>query len=130
MIVVDASALYESLTNGPHAHDVRRVLLSEEEQAAPYVIDAEITGLLRRDLLMGALDTTTCTLALHELMDWPGERIPTDPFLERVWDLRATVRTWDAFYVALAEVLDCPLVTLDARLTRATGPRCTFTLIG
>lgn len=33
---------------------------------------------------------------------------------------------YDATYVALAEVLDAPLVALDRRLARASGPRCAF----
>ncbi len=44
--------------------------------------------------------------------------------LDRVWQLRDSVRGWDAFYVVLAEALDAPLVTLDARLARAPGPTC------
>ena len=36
------------------------------------------------------------------------------------------MRTWDAYYVALAEALDAPLVTLDRRLARAAGPVCRF----
>ncbi len=84
--------------------------------------DAEITDLLRRDALIRAVDSTACTFALSDLGQWPGVRFSTNPFLTRVWTLRDTVRTWDAFYVALAEVLHCPLVTLDAQLTRATGP--------
>ena len=31
--------------------------------------------------------------------------------------------------VALAEELDCPLLTADARLAAAGGPRCTFTVV-
>jgi len=32
----------------------------------------------------------------------------------------------DACYVALAELLDAPLITLDRRLAQAPGPRCGF----
>lgn len=44
--------------------------------------------------------------------------------LDRAWELRANVRGWDAMYVALAELLDATLLTTDARLARAVGPRC------
>jgi predicted nucleic acid-binding protein len=44
--------------------------------------------------------------------------------LERAWQLRDSVRGWDAFYVALAEAFDATLITLDARLGRAHGPTC------
>ena len=44
------------------------------------------------------------------------------PFAERIWALRGNLISYDAWYVALAEALDCPLVTLDRRLGRASGP--------
>ena len=59
----------------------------------------------------------------------PGERFGHRALLERAWELRATVRGWDAMYVTLAEVLEVPLITLDGRLARATGPRCVIELI-
>ena len=59
-----------------------------------------------------------------DLGDWPGERFGHRALLERAWELRATVRSWDALYVALAEALDATLLTLDERLARATGPTC------
>jgi predicted nucleic acid-binding protein len=49
--------------------------------------------------------------------------------LERAWELRDTVRSWDALYVALAEALDATLLTLDERLARADGPRCTIDVV-
>jgi predicted nucleic acid-binding protein len=130
MLVVDASVLYEALTNGRFSQPARHLLATAMDLAAPQLIDAEIVGLLRRDALQGALDDTSAHLALMGLVDWPGERFAMHPFLERVWDLRANVRTWDAFYVALAEALDCPLATLDRRLAAATGPRCEIQVVG
>ncbi|WP_222850187.1 type II toxin-antitoxin system VapC family toxin [Allosaccharopolyspora coralli] len=45
--------------------------------------------------------------------------------LHRVWELRQNISAYDASYVALAEFLDCDLVTADARLARTPGTRCT-----
>jgi predicted nucleic acid-binding protein len=39
------------------------------------------------------------------------------------------VTFYDAAYVALAEVLDVPLLTADERLARAAGPRCTIEVV-
>ena len=52
------------------------------------------------------------------------ERCPFVPFASRVWQLRSNLTVYDAWYVALAEALDWPLITLDRRLSRAVGPRC------
>ena len=130
MLVVDASVLYEILANGPTAAAARGLLARETDLAAPQLIDAEVIGLLRRDAAHGVLDETSARLALTALVEWPAERFAMHPFLDRVWELRANVRTWDAFYVALAEALDCPLVTLDRRLAGASGPRCEIQVVG
>ena len=52
------------------------------------------------------------------------ELFPYAPYARRVWDLRGNLTSYDAWYVALAEALDCPLLTLDQRLSRAVGPVC------
>jgi predicted nucleic acid-binding protein len=41
--------------------------------------------------------------------------------MQRLWDLRATLTAYDAVYVALAEVLDAPLVTCDGKIASAPG---------
>lgn len=51
---------------------------------------------------------------------------PHAPVAERAWALRGAVTYYDAIYVALAELLEAPLVTLDEQLARAPGPRCEF----
>lgn len=126
MLVVDASCLFEVVTQGPRAEAIGTVLIADEEHAAPHLVDAEVVGLLRRDSLRGDLDETACRIALTALRDWPGERFGHQLLLERVWELRSDVRTWDALYVALAEALSARLVTLDERLSRAVGPQCSI----
>lgn len=130
VLVVDASVLYDVLTDGPAAAASRARMAADPDQVAPQVIDAEVMGLLRRDTMLRAVDATTSSLAARELHDWPADRLSLRPFLERVWELRGNVRTWDAFYVAVAEAFDSPLLTLDRRLARAKGPRCQIEVIG
>ena len=66
--------------------------------------------------MLGRLDPTAAFQAFEDLRDWPGERFGQRALLARAWDQRDRMRTWDALYVALAEVLDGTLLTLDARL--------------
>ena len=124
LIVVDASVLYEVITAGPLAPAATAALASAHDHAAPEIIDVEVTGLIRRDAQHHVLDGTRSQWALDRLRDWPGDRFPHRPFIRRVWHLRENVRTTDAFYVALAEALDVPLMTLDGRLARASGVNC------
>lgn len=126
MIVVDASCIYELISEGPASGWVRAELTQHQDLAAPELIDVEVVGLLRRDVASGALASSRAEIALAELLDWPGERFHHRSLAQRVWELRDNIRTADAFYVALAEVLRCPLVTLDQRLARASGPTCAF----
>ena len=48
---------------------------------------------------------------------------------DRIWELRDNVTAYDAAYVALAEAIECPLVTADTRLSRAPGLRCAVTIL-
>jgi predicted nucleic acid-binding protein len=54
------------------------------------------------------------------------ELLPFAPFSDRIWELRHTVTSYDAWYVAVAENLAVPLATLDDRPARANGPKCEF----
>lgn len=124
MLVVDASCLYEVVADTARADEVRARLAADPEHAAPSVVDVEVVSVIRRDHLLGRLDATSAAQAVADLRDWPGERFSHQPLLDRVWELRGSIRAWDGFYVALAEVLQATLVTSDGRLAAAAGPRC------
>jgi len=124
VLVVDASCLYEALVGGPVAETVRVRLLGDPDQAAPHIVDVEVFGVVRREHMRGVLDRTEAAQAVQDLSDWPGERFGHRLLLDRAWELRDTVRGWDAMYVALAEALDATLLTMDRRLAAASGPTC------
>jgi predicted nucleic acid-binding protein len=112
------------------AEPIRRRLAEDADQASPHVLDVEVLSVIRRHHLPGRLDASAAAQAVDDLRDWPGERVGHRALLDRAWELRATVRGWDAMYVALAEALDAPLLTTDARLATAQGPTCRFELAG
>ena len=93
------------------------------------MLDVEVLSTIRRDFLRGLLDDTAAQLAVNDLRDWPGTRLGHQPLLRRAWELRHNVRGWDAFYVALAELLQATLLTRDGRLARAPGLHCPVELI-
>ena len=126
MLVVDASCLYEVVANTATAAPIRERLEADQDQSAPHLVDAEVLGVIRHRLLGGALDATAADQAVEDLRLWRGERYGHGALLDRAWELRGSVRPWDAFYVALAEALGATLLTTDARLARASGPRCAF----
>jgi predicted nucleic acid-binding protein len=130
MLVVDASCLCEVLIGAPGAETIRRRLTADEDHAAPHVVDVEVFSVIRREHLRGHLDRTEARQAIEDLEAWPGERFGHRPLLSRAWELRDTVRGWDAMYVALAEALDAVLVTTDRRLATAAGPACRVETVG
>lgn len=130
MLVVDASCLFEVVADTPRASEISTRLVSDTDQVAPHVIDVEVMAVIRAQHLRGRMDGTAAAQALADLRDWPGERFGHRWLLERAWQLRNSVRGWDAFYVALAEAFDATLLTLDARPARAHGPCCRIEVLG
>lgn len=124
MLIVDASCLVEVVADTPRAEEISARLAADVEHAAPHVIDVEVMGVIRSLHMRGRLDATAAGQAVSDLREWPGERVGHQWLLDRAWELRASVRGCDAFYVALAEAFDATLLTLDARLARAHGPTC------
>ena len=122
--VVDASLLVGALTGSGQEGRWCEVALERPDLAAPELALPEATNLLRRLELSGSISPLEATAAHRDLLRIKIERYPFAPFADRVWDLRANLTVYDAWYVALAEVLDWPLLTLDRRLSRATGPQC------
>lgn len=124
MLVIDASSLYEVVADTREAEVVRQRLASDDDHAAPHVVDVEVLNIVRRDHMLGRLDVTAANQAIEDLRDWPGERFGHRSLLDRAWELRHDVRGWDAMYVALAEALGATLITADRRLARVKGLAC------
>lgn len=101
-------------------------LLARGSLNAPELVLAEASNVLRRLELTRYIETSEANAAHEDLMRVPVELYPFDPFADRIWQLRHTVTSYDAWYVALAEALALPLATLDRRLMRAPGPTCAF----
>ena len=130
MIVVDASALLETLLRTPAAAAVEaRLFDAGETLHAPHLVDVEVAQVLRRYAASRRLAPERCREALGDLADFPLQRYPHDLLLPRVWELRENLTAYDAVYVALAEALEAPLVTRDRRLAGAAGHRARIDII-
>lgn len=116
MSVVDASVVIEHLAGQATDDEIAAIT---DVPAAPTLLLVEVTHVLRnlarrrhitdadaerlRDLL------AVLTIDLH----------PDAALLDGAWALRHRCSTYDALYVTLAQALDRPLLTRDARLARA-----------
>lgn len=131
MIVLDASVLAVMLADDTDTGQMARSVTARlGEWVAPDIVDIETTSALRRLWLRGHLSEERFRAALDDLLDLEITRHPTHRLIDRAFELRSNVTPYDACYVALAEVLECPLITYDSRLSTATGIRCGVTVIG
>jgi predicted nucleic acid-binding protein len=125
VIVVDASAAVAGVLND----GVARRTLAVERLHAPHLVDSEVASALRRRVGARQLEAAAGWSALDAWRRLGLTRYPVFGLLDRVWELRDNLSAYDASYVALAEQLDCPLLTADSRLSRAPGVRCTITVV-
>jgi predicted nucleic acid-binding protein len=130
VIVVDASVLANVIADDEADGDAARDALRQRGGvSAPDLVDVETVAVLRKRWLTGTLSARRFASAVRDLNELAVDRYPTVGLMWRAYELRDGVTVYDAAYVALAEVLDCPLVTADARLARAPGVRCEVELV-
>jgi predicted nucleic acid-binding protein len=125
VIVVDASAALSAVLN---AGPARRALTSEQLHV-PHLIDSEVANGLRRRVAAQQLSADDGWSALNAWRSLGMTRYPVFALLDRVWELRDNLSAYDVSYVALAELLNCNLLTADTRLSRAPGIRCAITAV-
>jgi predicted nucleic acid-binding protein len=122
--VCDASAVAALLLDsGPDGQWVTQTIGSGEI-AAPALVTYETANVIRRHELAGQISPDQSAQAHADLLDLAIELWPYDLLAMRAWELRLNLSTYDATYVALAEIADRTLVTLDKRLAKAPSTRC------
>jgi predicted nucleic acid-binding protein len=132
MIVLDASALIEWLLQTPKAAAVEARLFSKTAQPrwhVPHLLDIEVAQVLRMQVTKGTMSEARGQEAIDDLLDLPLVRYPHDFLLSRVRELRNNLTAYDAVYVALAEALEFPLVTCDAKIAGAPGHHAQVDLV-
>ena len=98
--------------------------LRGEDLVAPHLVTVEAANILRRAVLTGGISADVATLAHDDLLALRVDLYPYELVASRVWELRHNLTAYDGWYVALAEAVGAPLITLDARIARAPGLRC------
>lgn len=129
MLVVDASVIAPAVADGGPDGDTFRSRLHGETIAGPDLLRIEVMSVIRRQASAAALTAAQASRAVEDLLALPVSIYPTTPLLGRVWALRNNFSTYDACYVALAEALDCPLLTADRRLASGPGGRCAIEVL-
>ena len=127
MVVVDASTVVALLVESSPAPIRQR--LEAQPLSAPHVVDLEVLSALRRGIHQGVLSRQDAELRVVALQALPIDRHAHSALMPRIWALRENVTAYDAAYVALAEFLGVPLLTMDGRLARAPGIACEVELL-
>lgn len=122
MIVLDSSAAAEWLLGLPLADQVGDRIMATDSLHVPALLDVEVAQVVRRYAASGEITAQTGERALNALADLDAVRYTHELLLPLIWRLRNNLTAYDAVFVALAAVLDVPLLTLDARMARATLP--------
>ena len=120
MIVADASAVIDFLTVLPETDAVAGLLADRLTQGqpvnAPHLLDVEVLHVLRKMAARKVLSARRAERAVDDFLALRITRHPATAMARRIWDLRDNLSAYDAAYVSLAEALDCPLITRDARI--------------
>ena len=125
MIVIDASVLSNIVgDDGPVGRSARERLRRSGSGYVPDLADVETVAVLRKRWLARDLTVGRFRQAIDELLALPLMRIPSGRMTQRAFQLRASLTAYEAMYVALAEALDCPLITADGRLARTARRLC------
>jgi predicted nucleic acid-binding protein len=128
VLVVDTSAVIAALAGRPPNHAVVDRLGGDGDLAAPHLLDVEFLHALRRLVLGHRLGEDRAADARGDLAALAITRYQHTLLADRIWELGHGLTVYDATFVALAELLEAPLVTCDARLARASGHRATVEL--
>jgi predicted nucleic acid-binding protein len=121
VLVIDTSAVLEALVAHDPASGLVERLAHDGDLHGPHLIDTEVLHALRRMTMNGTISNERAADASSDFADLALVRYSHQPLSDRVWALRHNLTAYDATFVALAETLDAPLITCDARLASAAG---------
>lgn len=123
-VVCDASVVVAMLLDSGRDGQWATAALAGGALAAPNLIGFEAANIVRRHELARLISQDQAAQAHKDLLDLTIEEWPHELLASRAWELRRNLSIYDASYVALAELIDTTLLTLDKRIKRAPGLRC------
>ena len=91
---------------------------------APQLMVTEASSALHEMAWRGEITKPRAKTMLARLLKAPVEIRTPDGLVQAAWDVADELgwaKTYDAHYVALAQVLECRLVTIDERLLRGVA---------
>lgn len=116
LVVLDASAVVAMIASGGELGDRIAARLADATLLAPHLLPAEVDSAVRGLERGGRISTAQADAARGLFAQFPIDLWPWHLLADRAWQLRANATTYDAGYVALAELTGATLLTCDSRL--------------
>lgn len=129
MLVLDASVALEVLTKTDMGLLAAERLLDAGEIHAPHLLDVEFVHVVRKLVFARKTTEATASEILDAFAHWQIVRHGHKDHISRIWELRESISAYDATYVSLAEALNAPLWTCDAKLSRSHGHHAEIVLL-
>ena len=129
MIVVDASVIIHVLVDAAAEPNIIDRLESSNGLLAPHLIDLEVINGIRKQLFLKNISVRQADNAIDDFHSMTIDRRATNMFVDRIWELRSNLTPYDAAYVALAEMVDLPLITRDSKIAKVKGLKAPIILV-
>lgn len=120
MLVLDTSAAVAAVAQEPPNPRIIERLATDGDLRAPHLIDVEFVHALRGLVRRRQIGQERAAQAMADFGDLRIVRYAHVHLRDRIWELRDNLTAYDAAFVALAEVLNVPLVTTDGALARVS----------
>lgn len=121
MLALDASVVVEVTLEQPGVKALSA--LGDEQLVAPWLLWSEVPAALSAMVFRAEISRELGEAALGRLHAIDVEPRHPDGLIDEAWRMTKEygwAKTYDAEYLALAQLLDCRLVTLDGPLWRRT----------
>jgi predicted nucleic acid-binding protein len=123
-LTLDSSAAFELIGEPSPRADRLAEFVSGHDFAVPTLFRYELSNLIRRSVAHRAVTDEGGVRMFEVILAMPLREFDFDSVFARAWSLRGSYTFTDAAYIAVAEITQTPLVTLDERLARGPAVRC------
>ncbi|MFM8350422.1 MAG: type II toxin-antitoxin system VapC family toxin [Actinomycetales bacterium] len=130
-LVVDASVIVEIALGDdtPKRRRLVKLLLDDGPLVATDYVDIEVANAVGRAMRRGAISVGEAERVSKLVAMLPMMRLPTRALSGRLVELMHNHSAYDSGYIAIAEALRAPLVTLDRGMATSPVAMCPFVLV-